>query len=413
MEFFVSHNQHIQTIAAPPSKSFAQRAILAAALCFNETQLKHIGTCEDVLHILKIAQDLGALAEQKGDDVVICGGVRAANPMLNAGESGLGIRLTTAICAALPGDFFLNGSGSLLKRPMTDFEQILPQLGVELKLNNGFLPITLKGKAHGGNLNINGNLSSQYLSGLLMALPLLEEDSIVEVSDLKSKPYIDITLAVLSNFGITIRHEKYKTFKIDGKQTYQSAGNLIIEGDYSGASVWMVYGAISNGISIEQLNPLSVQGDRQMLLALTAAGIRFNWQHTTLSILPGKVKPFSFDATECPDLFPALVVLAAAAQGKSTLKGARRLEHKESNRAVVLQHEFGKLGLKIELEDDYMFINGTGSLQSGTIDANNDHRIAMAGAVAAPLTNKGITILDAQSVAKSYPNFWDFFLRTK
>lgn len=413
MEFFVSHNQPINTVAAPPSKSFAQRAILAAALCFDETQLKHIGVCDDVLHILKMAQELGARTEQKGDDVLICGRTQAANPILNAGESGLGIRLTTAICAALPGNFVLNGSGSLLKRPMTDFEQILPQLGVECTLNNGFLPITINGKARGGHLKINGGLSSQYLSGLLMALPLLEEDSIIEVVDLKSKPYIDITLAVLSDFGITIWNEDYKTFKIAGKQLYQPVGNLTIEGDYSGASVWMVYGAISNGISIERLNPLSVQGDRQMLQALTEAGIRFNWLDTTLRILPGEVKPFSFDATECPDLFPALVVLAAAAKGKSALKGAGRLEYKESNRATVLQKEFEKLGLKIELDGDYMYIHGTGSLNSGTIDANNDHRIAMAGAVAAPLTDNGITILDAQSVAKSYPNFWDFFLPTK
>lgn len=407
MDIFVPNKLSIQAVDIPPSKSFAQRAILAAALCSGETIVKNIGTSDDVLHILDIAKQLGATTNIQTNDVHIFGKKNPVKKLLNCGESGLGIRLTTSISACFGGDFELTGSGSLLKRPMDEFDRLIPQLGIDIQTNNGHLPITLSGEAHGGEIKIDGSLSSQYLSGLLMGLPLLRETSTIHVNQLNSKPYIDITLCVLNDFGISVSNLNYEQFKITAEQKYVSPSVYTTEGDYSGASMWMVFGAIRNEIKIKGLKADSVQADKKMLDALILAGVQFNWNNSILEIKPGTIEAFDFNATDCPDLFPALVVLAAAAKGTTSIKGLNRLAHKESDRGIVLQKEFKKLGLEIELNNDTMLIHGNGKLNSGTIDANNDHRIAMAGGIASQLTINGINITNAEAVAKSYPNFWE------
>lgn len=413
MKIHVPAHQTIKEVNAPASKSFAQRAILAAALCTTTTTLKNTGTSQDVSHILEIAKQLGAIINYNTNGSIrICGAKNPPKQLLNCGESGLGVRLTASIAACLNQPFTLTGKGSLLNRPMDEFDRVLPQLGVSIRSNNGYLPLTISGKAHAGTLKLDGSLSSQYLSGLLMGLPLLNNKSIIHVNQLKSKPYIDCTLSVLQQFGITVTHTNYQQFVVNENQKYNSPLTYEIEGDYSGASSWMVHGAIANGITISGLNPKSVQADKMMLKALQLAGVQFEWSNTNqLLIKKGTIQPFVFDANECPDLFPSLVVLAAAANGKTTLLGVNRLTHKESNRGAVLQKEFNKLGLNIECKDDQMHIWGTSQLKSGTIDSHNDHRIAMAGGIAAALTPEGTTVVNAESVAKSYPTFWQDFKR--
>lgn len=410
MKQFVPAHIVKKQLCIAPSKSYAQRALLAAAFCKELVHINGIGKSEDVLGILKIVAQFGATITPTKSGIQIHGGKHALSQNLNCGESGLGVRLTTAFAAVLPGNFIISGTGSLLKRPMDDFETILPQLNVAIKSSAGYLPLELTRNAKGGVIKIDGSNSSQYLSGLLMALPLLKTDSQINVSNLNSIPYIDCTIAVLNDFGIKIEHSNYEIFKIKGNQTYTRKTTYKIEGDYSGASIWMVHGAINQGIQIEGLNEHSLQADKQMLNALAAAGISFQWKNSLLNIQAGTVKPFYFDATHCPDLFPSLVVLAAAAYGISRIKGVSRLAFKESNRAIVLKEEFGKLGLKIENNEDEMIIYGTKRLKSNTIIAHNDHRIAMAGGIAATLSTDGITIDEAESVAKSYPNFWDELL---
>ncbi len=405
MAIYIPFDKTVNDVIIPASKSYAQRAILAASLSNQPTLIKNIGISNDVQHILKIAEQLGATIKQQNGNVLIHGMQSPMNRNLNCGESGLGIRLTTSIAAVLGGSFDLDGTGSLKKRPMREFDSFLPQIGVNCKSNNGHLPIKISGNAKGAIINLDGRLSSQYLSGLLMALPLLKENSIINVTGLKSKPYISITIDVLKAFDIEIENIDYTQFKIKGNQTYCSE-KFTVEGDYSGASIWMVHGALNDGITLKGLNEKSVQADKMMLNALENANVNYKWSDHNLQVFKSPIKAFSFDANHCPDLFPALVVLAAGATGISSIKGANRLTHKESNRAIVLQKEFAKLGLKIELIDDTMEVHGTSTLESGTIDSNNDHRIAMAGAIAANLTNKGVEILDEQSVNKSYPSFW-------
>jgi 3-phosphoshikimate 1-carboxyvinyltransferase len=406
MEIFIPHTTLIDRVVIPASKSYAQRAILAASLCEDASFLSNCGDSDDVNYVKGIARCFGAELTTEGHILLIKGRINQPNPDLFVGESGLGIRLAVPIAGVLMKEVSVNGHGSILKRPMREFNQFLPQMGLTYKDSDGFLPLSLSGEAKGGEINLDGSLSSQYLSGLLMALPLLKEDSVIEVKNLTSKPYIDITLDVLERFSIVVKHENYERFWMGGGQKYR-ANSFKIEGDYSGASNWMVFGAIANGIDLIGLRKDSRQGDKAMLDALRAAQVNFSWQGDFLHIEKSIVEPFEFDATECPDLFPALVVLAAAAKGQSTLIGANRLVHKESDRASVLQKEFGKLGLDIIREDNRLIVSGNGTLLSGTIDSHNDHRIAMAGAIAACLTDSGITINGAECVAKSYPDFWD------
>lgn len=411
MNIFVPYQHKIKDVIIPPSKSLAQRAILAASLCHEPVILNGLGQSKDVLHFLAMSKQLGAVHQEiTADSLEIQGFKNAIHPQLHAGESGLGLRLITGIAAILGPAFHINGEGSLLNRPILEFESILPQLGVHCQTNGGFLPLQLSGTAKGGKISLDGRSGSQYLSGLLMALPLLKEDSIITVDELTSKPYIDLTLSVLNEFGIEITHDSYRKFTIKGGQHYSRKTPYEVELDYSGASIMMVEGAINKGIEIADLNPQSRQGDKAMLDALNLAGVDYLWKKNTLHILESEIKPFRFDATDCPDLFPALVVLAAAAKGESILIGAKRLINKESNRAEVLMQEFGKLGLKIALDGDEMKIFGTGKLSRGTLFSHNDHRIAMAEAVAAKLTDFGITIEGAESVEKSYPEFWKMYL---
>ncbi len=409
MDYFIENKCQVGVVEIPASKSYAQRAILAASLSRKRTHIINTGSSDDVRNIIGIAKQIGASVSQSNGDVFITGFVNKSNRELNVGESGLGIRLTTSICAILKGNFHLTGEGSLVKRSMAEFEHFLPQLGIKCSLNNGFLPIELNGEAVPGIIHLDGRISSQYLSGLLMALPLLDGNSTVIVDRLKSKPYIDITLDVLKSFGIAISNDSYRHFKISGNQTYQCDDTYIVEGDYSGASIWMVHGALKAGVQIRGLKKKTEQGDQKILDALSQANVSFKWMNEELIVEKSAVSPFEFDANECPDLFPALVVLAAGAKGTSKISGVQRLLHKESNRALVLQKEFAKLGLVIELDKDHMYVHGTGNLKSGEVDSNDDHRIAMAGAIAASLTTEGITITSAESVNKSYPNFWKHF----
>jgi len=408
MDYFVPTNHTCKKVIIPPSKSYAQRAILAASLCEDAVELSNLGKSEDVRYFLTMSKQLGAThqLEQNGN-LIIQGFQNQRSPQLNAGESGLGLRLITGICAVLGSSYEIIGEGSLKKRPIREFEHLLAQIGVSCTTKNGFLPLHIQGRAKGGQIHMDGSSGSQYLTSLLMALPLAEDDSEIFVSSLSSIPYIDITLAVLNDFGIHVTHDQYQHFKIQGGQQYSRKRSYLVEGDYSGAANWIVYGALNDGIQIEGLNPATHQGDSAMLNVLSKAGVKFNWNNSSLTIEKSNILPFDFDASQCPDLFPALVVLAAAAKGQSKIKGANRLIHKESNRAQVLVKEFSSVGLNIAHIGDLLVIEGNGRLDSGCIHSNNDHRIAMAGAIAASLTPNGLTIQEAESVAKSYPEFWD------
>lgn len=403
-------HKEISSVRVPGSKSYAQRIILAAAMSDSPVLIKNAGSCEDVKHILEVAKAFGAKIDKLPEGNLMCTPNRSDHAQdlhLNCGESGLGTRLSAALAAVLSDVSLVNGAGSLLQRPMSDFESILPQIGKTVELKNQRLPLLMSGTARGGDIVLDGSSGSQYLSGLLMALPLLKEDSVIRVSDLKSVPYIDITLQVLNDFGINIEHEQYQNFIVSGGQSYKAPAEITVEGDWSGASCWLAYGAIRGNFTILGLAKDSLQADKAMLDALQLCGCNYSWMGNELVLTSVQLNPFEFDATNCPDLFPALVVLAAGCKGTSYIQGAKRLVHKESDRASALVDIFSRLGLELSVVGDVMSITGAGKLVGGKVSSHNDHRMAIAAAVASILADGPITIDQAESVSKSYPEFWD------
>jgi 3-phosphoshikimate 1-carboxyvinyltransferase len=393
-------------IVVPASKSDAQRAIISASLANGTSKISNCGTSEDVLHVLKACECLGAKVEAIGSDSYIISGGKYVNVTeLNVGESGLAIRLLTTIVATQNHMISLSGKGSLLKRPLHFFEENLPKMNVEVKSTNGFLPIEVQGPLKGGTYTIDGSQSSQYISGLLMALPLVDNASDLFVENLASKPYVQMTLNTLEKFGIQIDNDKFERFLIAGKQQYIPC-DYQVEGDWSAASYWLVAAALGAGITISGLSMASLQADKKMLDALIVAGCNLQFSSDGISVNGTEKKAFQFDATHCPDLFPALVSFAAFCPGLSVISGVKRLKNKESDRGLTLKTEFEKLGVRIDLLDDDMHIHGRSTIEGGDVFSHNDHRIAMCMAIVGLFSNGGVTIENSEAVAKSYPDFW-------
>ncbi len=395
------------TIVVPASKSDGQRALLAAALANGESELINLGSSLDESHMKKAIQELGAQVEVKGDSTRIQG-VHSfpAEVTLNAGESGLGSRLLTSVCAAHDGVFNVVGEGSLVQRPQTFFEEHLPLLGVSVDTTNGAFPIRVKGPMTGAEIDVDGSFSSQFLSGLLMALPLVDGDSVLNVHSLKSKPYVDMTCATLKAFGIEIERNGPDCFAIRGNQSYVPC-RYETDADWSSASYWLAAAAMGHEIQMTGLRQNSLQADKAMLTALQSAGCEIIAENSAIRVDGRNRTPFEFDATDCPDLFPSLVAFAASIDGESTIHGVDRLAGKESNRGLTLQSQYRCLGVRIELAGDVMKVKANGRIDGGEVDSCNDHRIAMSLAIAGMFADGEVVIHGAEVVAKSYPDFWN------
>lgn len=391
----------------------------AASLLFNGTTIiRNPGHSNDDKAALGVIQGLGAVVETLEDGslkITGCGGVAPDCGAVSCGESGLGIRMFTPIISLSNKRITINGEGSLVSRPMDFFDEVLPQLGVEIISKEGKLPLQVKGPLQPKNITIDGSLSSQFLTGLLMAYAAAgAKDVTITVNNLKSKPYIDLTLQVMKQFGWEVENRHYEEFYFAGTTNHKpQITNYTVEGDWSGTAFLLVTGAIAGDITVKGLDVQSTQADRAVLQALQACGARMSIQQDQIEIGPaapggnGGLNAFQFDATECPDLFPPLVALAAYCKGTTVIQGVTRLTHKESNRALTLQEEFGKMGVTIELQDDLMLIKGGNGLQGAAVHSHHDHRIAMACAVAAVKATGETVISDAQAVNKSYPDFYE------
>jgi 3-phosphoshikimate 1-carboxyvinyltransferase len=345
--------------------------------------------------------------EVKGSTAVVSGGFAPRQDLLHCGEAGLGLRMFTPIAALHNREITLTGEGSLLTRPADMLAGPLTALGASFEATNGCPPVRVKGPLRGGTAEVDGSISSQMLTGLLLALPMAKKNTCLHVRDLKSRPYIDMTLEVMEAFGIRASHKQYEEFRVPGRQKYQPC-EYYVEGDWSGAACLLAAGAVAGSVSLTGLRPDSAQADRDLLTALERCGARIGWEGGTLTVAKGELRAFTFDATNCPDLFPALAALAAHCTGATVLHGASRLTHKESNRALVLQEQLGRLGVRIEVDGDCMTIHG-GPVEGGEMDACNDHRIAMAGATVAVAAKGPVTVVGPECVAKSYPDFFTDF----
>lgn len=392
-------------LSTPPSKSMTQRIIAAAMMANGQSIILNPSYCDDSLAAMSIAVSLGARVEPEAGQMKITGSWELKERKLNCGESGLAIRMFSPVAALFDEEITLTGAGSLKKRPLGMIMDALSQFNVECISNNGFLPLKIKGPLKGGKCEIDGSVSSQLLTGLLMALPLASRNSEIRVSNLKSRPYIDMTLQVLQNSGIKVTNDNYSLFTIEGMQEYLP-GTYEVEGDWSGGAFLLVAAAINGNLKIKGLSANSFQSDMAILKALGDAGADIKISGNTIEVSKSELKAFEFDATDSPDLFPPLVALAAYCKGVSTIKGASRLLHKESNRAAALSEEFGKMNIITEIRDDYFYVTG-GKVTGARVNSHEDHRIAMAVAVTALGAEGTVYIKDSHCVGKSYPGFFD------
>lgn len=399
---------------APGSKSISQRFAAAALLSKGETTISKFPDSADCKAALHVVQALGAVVTKQKNDVLIRGGfpfntnagIKMPKSEINCGESGLSSRMFTPIAALYDEKIRVKGEGSLLVRPFTEFDVVLPALGADCKTSNGLLPLEVTGPLKGGEASMDGSLSSQFLTGLLMALPVAASDSKIHVHALKSSPYVQMTLEVAAKFGIKITQEAFETFSIQGKQEYK-ATSVTVPGDWSGAAFLLVAAAIAadQGLEVADLSQEITQADNRIIEVLRLAGIEHTVYSNSVFVKKSEIQAFEFDASDCPDLVPPIVALAAYGNGMSVIKGAKRLVHKESNRAKALQDEFAKANIRIVLRQDEMIVYPS-PIRPAIINSHNDHRIAMAAALLA-LEGDKIVIQGAECINKSYPEFFN------
>lgn len=394
-------------LTPPCSKSYAQRA-LAASLLSEETSVLHnLEYCDDTRSALRCIETLGARTQQTQErTLVIRGGMHPRSRRLEVGESGLAARLFTPIAALGTEPIRIEGEKTLLSRPMETMIGPLRQLGAQITDTDGRLPLEVCGPLRGGAATVDGSVSSQFVTGLLLALPLAAEDTTLRIEKAVSVPYLEMTVDTAARFGVEICHNDYSEFYVPGNQRYRGT-DFAIEGDWSAAAMLLAAGATAGEVTVRNVSMLSKQADTAVCEALVRAGAAVIDEPHSITAAHRPLRGFEFDATHCPDLFPALAALAAAADGVSVLRGTSRLRHKECDRAEAIREEYGKLGIEVDLiEEDVMRIRG-GAIRPATVSSHGDHRMAMSLAVAALRASGPVTVEGAECVAKSYPGFFD------
>ncbi len=390
---------------APSSKSEMQRAVAAAFLAEGESHIFFQGLCEDSKAALDVVRMLGASVILEDGRVSIGGRRSMPAAALDCGESGLCLRMFAPIAALFDREITLTAKGSLLGRPVSRVETALKNAGALARSRNGYPPLTVKGPLTGGRIGLDGSLSSQHVTGFLMALPAVGGNSELVVADLRSSPYLCLTLAVMRAFGVRADADFGNgRFAIPGGQAYRP-GNHRIEGDWSAAAFLLVAGAVAGRVTVTDLDLESHQADREIIDVLKGCGADVSFGRDSVSASRRPLSAFDFDAVDAPDLIPPLAVLACYCRGTSRIGGAGRLRHKESDRAQALVDTLGRMGGRVRIEGDHLLVTGT-DLRGGRVGSHRDHRIAMAAAVAALGSGEGAEIEEPECVAKSYPRFF-------
>lgn len=396
------------------SKSDGHRLLIAAALADTPTQIHIQGVSEDIETTVLCLKNLGAKFERK-DDIVFVTPVPPYQEniaVLDCRESGSTLRFILPVAAALGRSILVEGAGRLPKRPIGILTELLSHHGCYISSNQ--LPLEMSGQLTAGTFTLPGNVSSQFITGLLFALPLLDGDSEIKLTTpLESKGYVDMTLHTLKRFGIQIIKTE-SGFQIPGKQKYHSPGTLRAEGDWSNAAFWLAAGAASgNGITCCGLQQDSPQGDKAIVPLLKQFGAKIEIQDESVTVQHAALKGCRIDVSQIPDLMPILCIVASMAKGKTEIYNAGRLRIKESDRLSAMADCLHRLGIRAEESQDGMTIYGRegGIPDEIQIDAYNDHRIVMSAAVGAIVLGLEITIIGAEAVAKSYPAFFAEFIR--
>jgi 3-phosphoshikimate 1-carboxyvinyltransferase len=384
------------------------RALIGAALAEGTSRVLHPLRSDDTEATRRVLTQLGARITRRDDGwKVEGGGISTPRNQLFCGESGTTLRLVTPITALAEGDVKLTGGPSLSGRPMEPLLEGLRQLGVRCESTDGYPPITVRGlgRIKGGEARIRGDISSQFVSGILLIAPLTEEGTSLRLTTpLESKPYVEMTLDALDHYGVkTSASQDLRSYHIDS-QSYHPA-DYEVEGDWSSASFMMAAGALSGDLMVQNLRGDSRQADRAIINILSRMGAEIITKKGYVKVRKSYLQPITTNLKNSPDLFPTVAALCACAQGRSILMGVRRLRFKESDRIAAMTDGLGRMGIKVEEEGDRVIIEG-GNPEGAVVDPYNDHRIAMALGVLA-LTAEGETrIRDAECVSKSYPTFW-------
>lgn len=409
MNVRIKPSKLIGRVNAPSSKSFSHRMLIAAALAGGVSEISNISASEDIDATVGALAALGAKIFREGNTYTVMGiKTPAASAVIDCRESGSTMRFIIPIAAALGCSCEFRGKGKLPERPITPYIRELGKNGAVITKTEGVMPFVMNGTLKGGDYVLEGDISSQFITGLLFALPLCSGNSVIRLaSKLESKPYADMTVEALSRFGITIDESEDKdglpVYRIRGGQKYRSA-DVSVEGDYSQAAFYFAANALGSEIKVDNLSEKSVQGDKKILEII--GGISYNKINDSgLRRLPA----FSADVSDIPDLVPILAVLGCFTDGVSRITGAKRLKIKESNRLEAISSALGNIGGKITVGDDSLEIEPVDGFHGGVIDGCNDHRIVMASAIASTMADGEITITGVEAVAKSYPDFWTDF----
>ncbi len=391
---------------APSSKSASHRAVLAAALAKGESRLENLAENDDIAATVQAASALGASILRQGGGAVVHGIEHPPeHAQITCKESGSTLRFILPVAAALGVNAVFHGEGRLPSRPIHLLLDELCKHGITTDYA-GTMPFGIAGRLQSGVYTINGGVSSQFVTGLLFALPLLGGDSeIVIEGRLESKPYVDMTVSALRSFGVEVAEAPTGYF-VKGGQHYTNC-TMYVEGDYSGAAFMLAAAALSGEVRCEGLTEHSLQGDRAILPLLQRFGAQVVQDAGGVTVKAGPLSGIEIAAADIPDLVPVLAAVAACAKGTTIIKGAARLRIKESDRLTAVAQMLGGLGAEIAQTDDGLIITGKPALAGGEAQSFGDHRIAMSAAVAALKCTSPVTVKGAECVSKSYPNFFE------
>jgi len=407
----IKHSLLKGRVKIPSSKSVSHRAVICAGLSQGVSNVGNINFSQDIDATIEAMKSFGVEVEKREASLKITGVGKpdVVGSVIDCFESGSTLRFLIPIAALTGKKVVFSGRGELVNRPLEPYYRIFEEKQIGYSTKDGKLPLTIEGRLPHGEYRIRGDVSSQFISGLLFALPLLEGDSkIIMTSGLQSKAYVDLTVDMLKRFSVNVDNFGYKEFRIKGNQKYK-AFDCSVEGDFSQAAFWLVAGTLGADVECLGLDLSSLQGDKAILDIIEQMGGRIEARGDWVRALHSKTKGITFDASECPDLVPVVTVLASLSEGTTEIVNAARLRIKECDRLKAICTELNKIGADIEEREDGLIIRGREMLKGGTTQSWGDHRIAMSLAIASIKCSEPLVIEDSSSVRKSYPEFWNHF----